>query len=56
MNEVDAQHQDELLKKEELMRILKNIWYSVDIPNDDVLFLASAVGLSKELVEYARGY
>ena len=55
MYEADAQHQDELLKQERLAVILRNLWYSADVPNDDVLFLASAIGLSKEFTKYVTG-
>ena len=55
MYEADAQHQDELLKQERLMVILKNIWEIKMISSDDILFLASAIGLSKEFTKYVTG-
>ena len=55
MNEADAQHQDELLKQKKLMVILENIWEIKMISSDDVLFLVSAVGLSKEFTKYIKG-
>lgn len=52
MYEADAQHQDELLKQERLMDILKNIWELEMIKGDDILFLASALGLTNQLTKY----
>ena len=52
MHEADAQHQDELLKQERLVLILINLWHSDDFSDEDVFFLASALGLSKEFTKY----
>ena len=55
MDETDAQHQDELLKQEKLMVILKNMWELEMTSSDDVLFLASALGLSNYFTKYIKG-
>ena len=57
MYEADAQHQDELLKQEELVRILKRIWYldGDDIPEDEILYLVSALGLSNQFIKSITG-
>ena len=61
MYEADAQHQDELLKQERLLHILAKIWwhfdfcYNKDLKEDDIFYLASAIGLSKEFTKYITG-
>ena len=60
MNEADAQYQDELLKQEQLLGILKRIWYLdsfnyEDIPEDDILYLVSALGLSNQFIKSITG-
>ena len=52
MYEADAQHQDELLKQERLFNILKDAYLYEDILDDDILYLASALGLSNELNKF----
>ena len=55
MYEADAQHQDELLKQERLMAILENIWKTEPVIGDDLMFLASALGLTNQLKKYILG-
>lgn len=50
MNTDALQHQDELEKQERLLSILDDMWTYTETEQeeDDILYLASALGLSKE--------
>jgi hypothetical protein len=50
MNTDEMQHQDELEKQERLLSILDDMWTYTETKQeeDDILYLASALGLSKE--------
>ena len=54
MYEADAQHQDELLKQERLFNILRDAYMYESILDDDILYLASALGLSNELRKFIQ--
>ena len=54
MHEADAQHQDEMLKQERLFNILKDAYLYEDILDSDILYLASALGLSNELNKFIQ--
>lgn len=49
------QHQDELLKQERLLDILKRLFDIEHLSSDDILFLASALGLSSEFKKHVMG-
>ena len=52
MYEADAQHQDEILKQERLLQILKDMYIYENILAGDILYLASALGLSNEFKQF----
>ena len=56
MNTDKLQHQDELEKQEYLLSILFNYWTFTESKQkeDDLLFIASALGLSKEFKQMMR--
>ena len=54
MNEAE-QHQDELLKQERLLDILADISNGFEASQEELMFLASALGLSSEFKKHVLG-
>lgn len=48
MDTQDLQHIDDLEKQERLLSILGDIWFDCEITQDDIYFMAGALGLFNE--------